>query len=221
MADLFKTAGADRVLSVNLHALQIQGFFSMPCDQLDANPLISEYLRKSFDCEKMGIVATDAGGVKIATVYAEALGLPLAVCDKRRVGDKKDPEITAVIGIDEVKDRYLAIFDDEIMTGGTIVRAIEALSERFGLPVTYVTCVHPAFDEQALKRILMAGVKHVITTDTLPPPTVNGRVHVVSTAALLAGAIFHIHTNQSVTKIFEVNRMLIESVPHRMSDEHS
>ena len=109
------------------------GFMSIPCDQLDANPLIAEYFRRHYDVSKIGVLATDAGGVKIGTVYAERLNVPLAVCDKRRWADNEDPEIRAVIGIEEIQGREVAIFDDEILTGGTMTRAITALKDRFGL----------------------------------------------------------------------------------------
>ena len=202
MGQLFGVAGADRVLTVNLHALQIQGFVPMPCDQLDANPLIAEYFRRNYDMKNFGILATDAGGVKVATTYAERLKAPLAVCDKRRWADNEDPEIRSVIGIDEILDKEIAIFDDEILTGATMTRAMEALEDKFGLTVSYVSCVHGVFSENAIGRIFDAGASRVVTTDTLPPPDANDRLHVVSTAPLLAAAIRNIHTNESVTQIF-------------------
>lgn len=212
MAQLLQAAGADRVLTVNLHALQIMGFMSMACDQLDANPLIAEYFRRQYDVSKIGVLATDAGGVKIGTIYAERLNVPLAVCDKRRWADNEDPEIRAVIGIEEIRGREIAIFDDEILTGGTMTRAIFALRDKFGLPVSYVSCVHPVFAQNAVERIFEAGVKRIVTTDTLPPPRADDRIHVVSVAPLLAAAIHNIHTNQSVTQIFRDQEVLFEQV---------
>ena len=202
VAQLMREAGADRVLTVNLHNLQIMGFMPMACDQLDANPLIAEYFRANMDTEQLGVLTTDAGGVRIGTVYAERLNLPLAVCDKRRWADNEDPEIRAVIGIEGIRGRKVAIFDDEILTGNTMVRAISALKDKFGLPVSYVSCVHPVFGDNAVDRILATGVKHIVCTDTLPPPKTNGQLSVVSVAPLLAAAINNIHTNQSVTSIF-------------------
>lgn len=202
MGQLLREAGADRILTVNLHALQIMGFMTMPCDQLDANPLIAEYFKRNYDVRKIGVLATDAGGVKIGTVYAELLNVPLAVCDKRRWADNEDPEIRVVIGIEEIRGREVAIFDDEILTGGTMTRAIFALKEKFGLPVSYVSCVHPVVAEEAAERILETGVKRIVTTDTLPAAYANDRMHVVSVAPLLAAAIRNIHTNMSVTQIF-------------------
>jgi len=210
MGQLLREAGADRVLTVNLHALQIMGFMAMACDQLDANPLIAEYFRRNYDVDRIGVLATDAGGLKIATVYAERLNVPVAVCDKRRWVDNEDPEIRAVIGIEQIKGREVAIFDDEILTGGTMTRAISALREKFDLPVTYVSCVHAVFAEGAAERLLSAGVKRVVTTDTLPLPQINDRVHVVSVAPLLAAAIYNIHTNMSVTQIFRDQEQLFE-----------
>jgi ribose-phosphate pyrophosphokinase len=210
MGNLLREAGADRILTVNLHALQIMGFMPMPCDQLDANPLIAEYYRKCHDIEDIGVLATDAGGVKIGTVYAERLNAPLAVCDKRRWADNEDPEIRAVIGIEAIRDKQIAIFDDEILTGGTMERALSALKEKFGLSVSYVSCVHPVFSEGAVHRIWDAGVKRIVTTDTLPPPEQNHRLRVVSVAPLLAAAIRNIHTNMSVTQIFREQESLFE-----------
>jgi len=210
MSRLLHEAGADRVLTVNLHALQIMGFMPMPCDQLDANPLIAEYFRQKYDTERIGVLATDAGGVKIATVYADRLNVPLAVCDKRRWRDNEDPEIRAVIGIDEIRGRDVAIFDDEILTGGTMCRAISVLKERFDLNVSYVSCVHPAFNHEGAERILNTGVKQVVTTDTLPPADLNDRMHVVSVAPLVAAAMYNIHTNMSVTQIFREQEQLFK-----------
>jgi len=210
MSRLLHEAGTDRVLTVNLHALQIMGFMPMPCDQLDANPLIAEFFRSHYDTSNIGVLATDAGGVKIATVYADRLNVPLAICDKRRWGDNQDPEIRAVIGIDEIRGRKIAIFDDEILTGGTMCRAIMALKERFDIDVSYVGCVHAAFDHVAAERILATGVEHIVTTDTLPPPELGDKVHVVSIAQLIAAAINNIHTNMSVTQIFREQEQLFK-----------
>jgi ribose-phosphate pyrophosphokinase len=208
MGQLMREAGADRVLTVNLHAMQIMGFMAMACDQLDANPLIAEFFRRKYDTSRMGVLATDAGGVKIGTVYAELLKVPLAVCDKRRWDDSEQAEIRAVIGIEEIKDREVAIFDDEILTGGTMCTAISALREKFNLPVTYVSCVHPVFSSNAVDRILGTGVKRIVTTDTLPPLAGDDKVHVVSVAPLLAAAIHSIHTSMSVTRIFRDAELL-------------
>jgi ribose-phosphate pyrophosphokinase len=202
MGQLMREAGADRVLTINLHALQIQGFLPMPCDQLDANPLIANCFKSTFDMDNFGVLATDAGGVKYATAYAEMLKAPLAVCDKRRWADNEDPVIRNVIGIEEIRGRRIAIFDDEILTGGTMTKAINALKDKFNLQVSYVSCVHGLFAKGAIDRILECGVEHIVTTDTVPQPPVTDRLHVVSTAPLLAAAIRNIHTNQSITQIF-------------------
>jgi len=215
MGGLFRVAGADRVLTVNLHALQIQGFLPMPCDQLDANDLIAEYFKREYDTANIGALATDAGGVKITTRYAEQLKVPLAVCDKRRWGDDESAEIRNVIGIEEIRHKEIVIFDDEILTGGTMIKAIRALRDQFDLAVSYVSCVHPVFSGNALEKIFETGIKRVVTTDTLPPPEANERIHVVSVAPLLAAAIRNIHTNQSVTQIFKQQTFL-----HRPSTEY-
>jgi ribose-phosphate pyrophosphokinase len=203
IGQLFREAGADRVLTVNLHALQIQGMLPMPCDQLDANPLIADYFRRSYDMSSFGVLATDAGGVKWATTYAELLKAPLAICDKRRWADNEDAEVRNVIGIDEIRNKRIAIFDDEILTGGTMTGAICALKESFNLPVSYVSCVHGVFAQGAIERILDAGVEHIVTTDTVPQNRTTDHVEIVSTAPLLAAAIRNIHTGESVTQIFK------------------
>ncbi len=204
MGQLLKDAGADRVLTMNLHALQIQGFVPTPCDQLDANPIIADYFKRKKSVDNLAVLATDAGGVKWATKYAEMLQCPLAVCDKRRWKDNEDPEIRNVIGIEEIKGKEIAIFDDEILTGGTMTGAIQALKERFDLNVSYVSCVHGVFAGGAINRIKNAGVKQVVTTDTLPPvKTDDDFVKVVTAAPLLAAAIRNIHTGKSVTQIFK------------------
>lgn len=204
MGQLLNQAGADRILAVNLHALQIQGFPPMPFDQLDANPLIADYFRQEHDLSNLGVLATDAGGVKWATKYAEMLNCPLAVCDKRRWEDNEDPEIRNVIGIEEIEGREIAIFDDEILTGGTMTAAIEVLRERFNLRVSYVSCVHPVMASGAIDKIKAAGVKKIVTSDTLPPEKGDrDDVEVVSAAPLIAAAIRNIHTNESVTQIFK------------------
>ena len=202
MAQLFREAGADRVLTVNLHALQIQGFLPMPCDQLDANPMIAHYFKRHYPMDNFAVLATDAGGLKWATIYAEMLKVPLAVCDKRRYRDNEDPEIRHVIGAEEIRGREVAIFDDEILTGGTMCQAMRALRDTFDLHVSYVSCVHGVFNEAAVERLVAAGVKRIVTTDTLPQMANDDVVHVVSAAPLLAAAIRNIHTNQSVTQIF-------------------
>ena len=202
MGQLFREAGADRVLTVNLHNLQIQGFVPMPCDQLDANPVIAHYFRERYDMDNFGVLATDAGGLKWATIYAEILRVPVAVCDKRRYKDNEDPEIRHVIGADEIRGREIGIFDDEILTGGTMVEAMRALREKFDLSVSCVSCVHGVFSAGAVERLMEAGVKRIVTTDTLPPMDTNEHLHVVSMAPLLANAIRNIHTNRSVTQIF-------------------
>ncbi|MFP4028352.1 MAG: ribose-phosphate diphosphokinase [Candidatus Brocadiia bacterium] len=203
MGQLFRQAGADRVLTINLHALQIQGFVPMPCDQLDANPLIADYFQRKHDLENFGVLATDAGGVKWATKYAEILNSPLAVCDKRRWADNESPEIRNVIGIDAIRNRRIAIFDDEILTGGTMTKAITALKERFDLPVSFVSCVHGVLAGGAIDSIFEAGVEKIVTTDTLPVPEDRDRLEVVSVAPLIAAAIRNIHTSESVTQIFD------------------
>ncbi|HOX38180.1 MAG TPA: ribose-phosphate pyrophosphokinase [Candidatus Brocadiia bacterium] len=201
MADLLQTAGADRVLTMNLHSDQIQGFFRIPVDQLDAGPIICNHFRKK-NLSNFTVVSTDAGRARWAATYAAALELPLAICDKRRIGDKQPAKVVNVIG--DVKGRYAAIFDDEILTGGTICSTVEALQE-FGVLGVHVSCVHGVLEGGAIEKLEAVKPTELIVTNTVPLPPHKDRPFItkLSVAELFAKAIRNIHERESVSILFK------------------
>jgi ribose-phosphate pyrophosphokinase len=203
MSDLLEAAGADRVLTMTLHAPQILGFFRRPADQLLATPILKRHFLKS-DLKNSVVVATDAGAGKIADAFAEKLKLPMAVIDKRRRDDSEKARAMAVIGDVEGKDAI--IYDDEIATGGSIAEAA-AILRRFGARRIRVGVTHPVFSGPAVERLRAANLDELVVTDTLPIPAEKAaalpNLKVLSTARLFADAIRRIHTNRSVSAIME------------------
>ncbi|MBI3921079.1 MAG: ribose-phosphate pyrophosphokinase [Armatimonadetes bacterium] len=201
MADLIAAAGADRVLTMNLHSPQIQGFFKIPADQLDAAPIMCDYLRRK-DLANTVIVAPDAGSAKRAGSYATRLDLPLAILDKRRSADDESPEVLAVIG--DVEGKTALVIDDEISTGGSLQETVSAL-RRLGAEKVYAACVHPVLCGKAIDRINDATLEELIITDTVP--TGDKRNHlrnltVLSVSQLFAEAIRSINQGESVSSLF-------------------
>jgi ribose-phosphate pyrophosphokinase len=201
IADLLTTAGASRMLTVDLHAAQIQGFFSIPVDELTAEFLISDYFKeKKFD--NLVVVATDIGITKRARDVAAKLNAPLAIMEKRRLGNDDRTETLNVIG--EVEGRVALTVDDEIDTAGSLVGVIEALEKR-GVTEVYACCTHPILSGKAIQRIASCPVKEVVVTDTVP---VSGdkklaKITVLPIAPLLGEAIHRIHTGLSIGAMFE------------------
>lgn len=201
IADLLTAAGANRVLTVDLHAGQIQGFFQIPVDELTAfYPLTSYFEQKALD--NLIVVATDIGISKRARDVAEKLSAPLAIIEKRRVGNIDKPETINVIG--EVRGRRALTVDDEIDTAGSLIGAVNALQQQ-GAKEVYACCTHPVFSGPAIQRIESSAVKEVVVTDTIP---VTGdkklaKITVLSMAPLLGEAIRRIHTGLSVGAMFE------------------
>jgi ribose-phosphate pyrophosphokinase len=199
VANLITTAGAERVLTVDLHSGQIQGFFDIPVDHLLAAPLLVDYVKK-LNLENYVVVSPDVGNVKRARGYAERLDAPLVIIDKRR----PRPNVSEVMNIiGEIVGRNVFIFDDMIDTAGTIVNAARALKEK-GARDVYACCTHPILSGDALKRIAESPLKEAIVTDTIP---VNNKkpidkIHVVSVAPLFGEAIRLIHNHQSVSALF-------------------
>jgi ribose-phosphate pyrophosphokinase len=201
VADLLTVAGANRLLTVDLHAAQIQGFFSIPVDELTALYLLSRYFEKK-NLKDLVVVATDIGISKRARDLAAKLNAPLAIMEKRRVGNVDQSETLNVIG--EVEGRIALTVDDEIDTAGSLVNTVSVLLER-GSREVYACCTHPVFSGPALQRIAQSPVKEVVVTDTVP---VNGekkldKITVLSIASLLGEAIHRIHTGLSVGAMFE------------------
>jgi ribose-phosphate pyrophosphokinase len=201
VADMISVAGADRVLTVDLHAAQIQGFFTIPVDELTALTLLSDYI-KSRKLKKMAVVATDIGITKHARDLAAKLNAPLVIIEKRRVGNDDSAELLNIIG--EVEGMTAILIDDEIDTAGSLVTAVKALTKA-GASDVYSCCTHPVFSGPAIERISKCPVKQVVVTDTIPVPNSkrNGKIKVLSIAGLLGEAIRRIHAGESVGAMFQ------------------
>jgi ribose-phosphate pyrophosphokinase len=201
VADLLTVAGANRLLTVDLHAAQIQGFFSIPVDELTALYLFSDYFRER-DFDDLVVVATDIGITKRARDLAARLNAPLAIMEKRRVGNVDRTETLNVIG--EVEGKVALTIDDEIDTAGSLVGVVSALQKQ-GVKEAFACCTHPIFSDQAVQRIASSTVKEVVVTDTVP---VSGekkldKITVLPIAPLLGEAIHRIHTGLSIGAMFE------------------
>jgi ribose-phosphate pyrophosphokinase len=201
IADLLTVAGANRLLTVDLHAGQIQGFFNIPVDELTALNLLTAYFTKK-KLSNLVIVATDIGISKRARDMATKLNVPLAIMEKRRIGNMDQIETLNVIG--EVAGKVALTIDDEIDTAGSLVNTVTILIER-GAKEVYACCTHPVFTGPAIKRIASSPVKEVVVTDTIPVTDEKklGKVTVLPIAPLLGEAIHRIHTGLSVGAMFE------------------
>jgi len=199
VADLITTAGASRILTVDLHAGQIQGFFNIPVDHLFAAPVLLDYLKQLQD--EIVIVSPDAGGVERARAYAKRLNSTLAIIDKRR----EAPNVSQVMNIIGDVDGMVAVLvDDMVDTGGTLVRAAYALVEK-GAKAVYACCTHPVLSGRAVKVLLDSPIEELIVTDTIP---LHGeakecpKIKVLSISSLLADAIRRIYEDESVSSLF-------------------
>lgn len=201
VADLLTTAGANRILTVDLHAAQIQGFFNIPVDELTALSIISDYW-KNKDIRDLVVVATDIGISKRARDLAEKLNAPLAIIEKRRIGNDDTTETLNIIG--DVSGMRALMVDDEIDTAGSLVSAVDALLKE-GAKEVYACCTHPVFSGPAIDRISKSKVKEVVVSDTIPVsgPRKLGKITVLPIAPLLGEAIHRIHTGMSVGAMFE------------------
>jgi ribose-phosphate pyrophosphokinase len=201
IADLITTAGANRLLTVDLHAPQIQGFFTIPVDELTARPMLAQYFREKA-LDNLVVVATDIGISKVARDMAARLGAPLAIMEKRRVGNVDATETLNVIG--EVEGMRALTVDDEIDTAGSLVGVVDALLKR-GVTKVYACCTHPVFSGPAIQRIAASPVKEVVVTDTIPVNKQKklDKITVLSIASLIGEAIHRIHTGLSVGAMFE------------------
>lgn len=203
LANMIETAGADRVLTIDLHAGQIQGFFNIPLDELTALFMISRYFKEK-DLKDLVVVATDVGASKRARNVAQSLNAPLAVIEKRRVGNDDKTQVVNVIG--EVEGKRALLVDEEINTGGTILNAVEALKMRDVTDVL-VACTHPIFSGDAVEKFQAAGIGEVVVTDTVPlsPEKRWPQLTVLSIAPLIGEAISRIHTGRSVGELFQMD----------------
>ena len=201
IADLLTVAGANRLLTVDLHAAQIQGFFSIPVDELTALNLLANYFKES-KFNDLVVVATDIGITKRARDLAEKLNAPLAIMEKRRFGNVDQAETLNVIG--EVEGMTALTVDDEIDTAGSLVNVVETLIEN-GVKGVYACCTHPIFSGSAIQKIGSCPVKEVVVTNTVPVKDKKkvDKIKVLSMAPLLGEAIHRIHTGLSIGAMFE------------------
>src|SRR5258706_8667419 len=201
MADLIQTAGANRILTMNLHSPQVQGFFRVPADQLQAAPVLCDYLRESRDLSNYVLVAGDVGESKDVGHYAALLDLPIAIVDKRRSGDDETARAVNLIG--DVEGKVALIVDDEVASGGTLVQA-----PRFGLDRGAVAAEAGVADAvlsgQAVERIEASPLRQLLVTDTIPltEGKRSRKIQVKSAAPLFAEAIRAIHDGSSVSRLF-------------------
>ena len=200
MADLLTASGADRILTMDLHAAQIQGFFNIPVDHLFAAPVLLDAIRE-MDLQDLVIVSPDVGGVARARAIGKRLGASLAIIDKRRTG-KNETEVLNVIG--DVEGRNVLILDDIIDTAGTLVQAEQALRGQ-GAGKTYAAAVHPVLSGPAIQRLEESRIETLLVTNTIPLDSAmsrSPRIRSLSIAPLLGEAIQRIHQGTSVSSLF-------------------
>jgi ribose-phosphate pyrophosphokinase len=200
IANMIEVAGADRVLTVDLHAGQIQGFFNIPVDEMTALYTISRYFQQQ-ELDDVVVVAPDLGAAKRARNVAEHLGAPLALLEKRRLGNTGATEAMSVIG--DVRGKQALIIDDEVDTAGTLMETVDALCEH-GVTSVRAAATHGSLSGPALKRIAASPLEELVITDTLPlaPEKQIAKINVLTLAPLLGEAIKNIHTGQSVSGLF-------------------
>lgn len=202
LADLISTAGADRVLTVDLHVQSIQGFFDIPVDHIPAGPILAQdLLARSFTGPETVVVSPDVGGVGTAKALADRLGASLAIIAKRR----PDPNLVQIVQlIGEMEGKRAILIDDIIDTGGSVVSAAEMVAER-GACEIYAYATHAVLSGDAADRLEAAEIREVVVTDTIPLPAVKRRkkIRVLSLAPILAEAIRRVHGNLSVSTIFD------------------
>ena len=206
MADLIEVAGADRYMTLDPHAGQIQGFFSIPGDVLTASRLIIDNINQTLRSKMKNpvVVATDLGFAKKARNYAADMDMPVAFIEKRRIGN--DAKVEALTLIGDVKDRDVLVVDDEVDTGGSIAEAVNVV-KKYGAHDVYVAFVHPIFSNGAPERLAALPIKHLITTDSVPIPAeklepLKGRITILSVSELLGEVIKRAHEGRSVGEMF-------------------
>jgi len=200
VANLIATAGADRVLTMDLHAAQIQGFFDIPLDHLYSAPILVDYFRgKGID--DLVVLSPDIGGVKIARAYAKRLHVPLAIADKRRP-KPNEAEVMNLIG--PIKDKNILIIDDIVDTAGTMIQAAEAALLE-GARTAYAGCTHPILSGNAIEKLRKSNFKEIIVTDTIPleKEKMIEKMKVISVANLFGNAIQRIHNEESISILFD------------------
>ena len=201
MADLLEAAGADRVLTMNLHSPQVQGFFRIPVDHLNATPIVCDHLRATSNLRDAVLIASDVGEAKDLAEYANRLKLPMAIIDKRRHDDSENPVAVGLIG--SVERKAALIIDDEIASGGTMIEAARFLLSR-GATRIEAAAVHPILSGRAVERFRTSPIERLVVTNSIPLPEAkrDPRIEVVSVAQLFADAIRAIHSGESISKLF-------------------
>jgi ribose-phosphate pyrophosphokinase len=200
VADLITTAGAQRLLSMDLHAGQIQGFFNIPVDNLFATPVLIDYMKRNYE-DNTVVVSPDTGGVERARAFGKRLGASLAIIDKRREGPN-EAQVMNIIG--KIKGKRVIILDDMVDTAGTVVQAANALTDAGALEVS-VCCTHPVLSGPAIDRIESSNIKEFIVTDTIPlseRASSCQRIKILSVSGLLSEAVRRIYYNDSVSSLF-------------------
>lgn len=202
IANLITRAGADRIITIDLHSSQIQGFFDIPLDHLYASPVLLRAIKK-LKLDNVAVASPDVGGLKTARSYAKKLNADLILVDKRRP-QHNQAEIMNIIG--DPKDKNIIIVDDMIDTGTTFVKCAEAIKEKGALDVIGIT-VHPVFSGSALEKIENSqAISKLFVTDTIPLSRNSDKVEIVSVAELLSEAIIRTHDNRSISSLFEIER---------------
>lgn len=201
VADLMTTVGVDRMITVDLHSAQVQGFFGFPVDHLTAVNVLARYMAGKH-IEQLVVVSPDAGRVKLATQYSSRLDAPVAIIHKRRLSPE-DPEVLHVVG--DIRGRTPVVIDDMITTGGTIDRTVTALLDGGARPEIYVMATHPVLVGQSIEYLSRPAIKEVIATNTIPIPPEKrlDKITVVGIASLIGEAIRSVHTDTSVSRLFE------------------
>jgi ribose-phosphate pyrophosphokinase len=206
VADMIERAGADRYMTFDPHAGQIQGFFSIPGDVLTASHMITQHIKDNLQAEMKNpvVVATDLGFAKKGRNYALDLDVPIAFIEKRRSGNNASAEALTLIG--DVRDHDVIIVDDEVDTGGSVAQAVEVVKNK-GARNIYLAFIHPIFSRSAAQKLAELPIKHIITTDTVPIPVakmkpLEGKITILSIAPLLGEVIRRAHEGRSVGEMF-------------------
>ena len=197
---IMETAGITRVVTIDLHAAQIQGFFNIPFDHMPGGPLMAEYI-KSKNLEDMVVISPDLGGVSRARNFAEMLNAPLAIIDKRR----PEPGVAEVMNlIGDVKGKTCIMVDDMVDTAGSLTEGARAL-KKFGAKEVYACCTHPILTDPALSRIAQSDITELVVTNTIPlaPSKKHPKIKVLSIAPILAETILRIYNDWSVSQLFD------------------
>ncbi|MFU8792568.1 MAG: ribose-phosphate diphosphokinase [Acholeplasmataceae bacterium] len=210
VADLLQVAGINRVISIDLHAAQIQGFFDIPIDNFPAAPLLADYFAYRKKLDNIVVVSPDHGGVTRARVFARILDVPLAIIDKRRPEPNK-AEVANIIG--QVEGKIAIMVDDIIDTAGTLIAGAQALKDAGAIDV-YAAATHAVFSSNASERIENSVLKEVVVTNTikLPPDCCSKKIRQISIGPLLGKSILHIVKDEPISQIFD-------SIPHSESDQ--